>query len=117
MIRKEGRRIVSINYIFCSDEDLRKLNKEYLNHNYYTDILTFNLSTKSDSLIAEIFISVSRVKDNSVTLKQPFKSELHRVMIHGVLHLCGYMDKTKSQSIDMRKAENKWLSLYQKRFM
>ncbi len=116
MIAKEGRVPETINYIFCDDEELKRLNKQYLNHNYYTDILTFDLSVSNKKLTAEIFISVPRVKENSKNLNQSFTKELHRVMIHGILHLCGYKDKTQLQEKAMRKAEDTYLYMYKKSF-
>ena len=88
------------------------MNNEFLQHNYYTDILTFNLSESKKEIIAEIFISIDRVRGNSTLFKSSIKKELHRVIIHGVLHLLGYSDKTKSEKLKMRKAEDKCLSLY-----
>jgi len=112
IIKSKGKRLVSINYIFCSDKELLKLNNEFLSHNYYTDILTFDLSESKKEITAEIFISLDRVRDNAVQFNSSIKKELHRVIIHGVLHLCGYSDKTRTEMLKMRKAEDKHLSLY-----
>jgi probable rRNA maturation factor len=112
IIKSKGKELVSVNYIFCSDKELLRLNNEFLNHNYYTDILTFDLSESKEKVIAEIFISLDRVRENASQFKTPIKRELHRVIIHGVLHLCGYSDKTKTEMLKMRKAEDKYLSLY-----
>lgn len=117
IVHQEGRKLVSLNYIFCSDQELIKLNKHYLNHDYYTDILTFDLSNVKKELIAEIFISIPRVKENSKNLNHSFIKELHRVMIHGLLHLCGYKDKTQMQIKKMRRAEDKYLYIFSTRFM
>src|SRR5215813_5399478 len=117
IIRQEGKKTESINYIFCTDNELRKLNKEYLNHDYFTDILTFDLSTSPQKLAAEIFISVPRVTENAKQLKQSLSKELHRVMIHGILHLCGYKDKTAGQAKQMRALEDMYLQKYNQRFM
>jgi rRNA maturation RNase YbeY len=101
----------SINYIFTSDQYLLDINKQYLNHNYFTDIITFNNASAQESLQADIFISVERVKDNAKSLKTPFTDELHRVMIHGILHLIGFDDKTDQGKTEMRKKENHYLAL------
>jgi probable rRNA maturation factor len=114
IIKSKGKNLVSINYIFCSDKELLRLNNEFLNHNYYTDILTFDLSDSKKEIIAEIFISLDRVRDNADKFKGSIKRELHRVIIHGVLHLCGHTDKTKTEMLRMRKAEDKYLSIYLK---
>ena len=116
LLKREGKRVRAINYIFCSDLELKKLNAQYLNHNHYTDILTFDLSPSKKELVAEIFISVQRVKENSEYLNHSFLNELHRVMIHGILHLCGYKDKTEVQIKRMRRAEDKYLSSYSESF-
>ena len=94
-----------IAYVFCTDNELLEINIEHLNHDTYTDIITFDYT--EDSMISgDIFISIDRVKENAVKFKTTFDNELHRVMIHGVLHLCGYKDKTKAQSELMRQKEN-----------
>jgi probable rRNA maturation factor len=111
LFKKEGRKLSAVNYIFCSDKRLLEINKQFLNHDYYTDIITFDLS-ESDSVQAEIYISIDRVRDNSKTLGISFKSELHRVVFHGALHLCGYGDKTKKQEEEMRAKENFHLNKY-----
>lgn len=103
---------VEINYIFCSDEYLLKVNKEYLNHDYYTDIITFDNSELEGEIESDIFISLDRVKENAENLKEPFLKELHRVIIHGILHLLGYKDKTKKDQEVMRKKEDEYLLLY-----
>lgn len=100
-----------VDYIFCSDEFLLRLNKEQLNHNYYTDILTFDLSSTKDTE-AEIFISVDRVKDNAKTFQEKLERETLRVIFHGILHLCGYKDKTKKEIIEMRKKEEYYIDRY-----
>jgi len=105
-----GYQVNRVNYIFCSDKYLLKINKKYLNHNYFTDIITFDNSIKRKNVEADIFISIDRVKDNAARYKTTFRDELHRVIIHGALHLTGFNDKTKSQQSKMRKAEDLWLS-------
>lgn len=113
IFKKEGKKLISINYIFCTDKALLKINRQFLNHNFYTDIITFDLSETS-SIQGEIYISIDRVKDNSKTLGTSFKSELHRVIFHGALHLCGYKDKRKVEKDKMREKEEFYLSFYQK---
>jgi len=105
-----GFRIETINYIFCDDRYLLKLNKKFLGHNTYTDIITFDESEEAKKLTADIFISIDRVKVNADKFNVSIKDELHRVMIHGALHLFGYSDKTKNNAEEMRKLENEWLS-------
>jgi probable rRNA maturation factor len=109
LFENEGKIVNEINFIFCSDDYLIKINKEYLSHDFYTDIITFPLNTEQEAVKADIFISIERVKENANTLNLYFKDELHRVMIHGVLHLCGYGDKTKSQKKMMRLKEDEYL--------
>jgi rRNA maturation RNase YbeY len=111
IFRKEKKKLFSISYIFCSDKKLLEINRQFLKHDYYTDIITFELSG-SNSVQAEIYISVERVKENAKTLGVSFKSELHRVIFHGILHLCGYWDKKKSQKRGMREKEDFYLSSY-----
>jgi rRNA maturation RNase YbeY len=100
----------SISYIFCNDEFLLKLNQQYLNHDTLTDILTFTLSNSKMPLVSEIYISIERVKENAGNLDIPFLNELHRVMIHGVLHLCGYADHSDVEKLMMRQKEDFYLS-------
>ncbi len=108
---EEGVSFKSISYIFCSDEFLLKLNQEYLKHNTLTDILTFSLANSPLDIVAEIYISIERVTENAKKLKVAFSVELSRVMIHGILHLCGYSDHTKEEKAEMRKKEDHYLSL------
>ncbi len=110
VIQAEGRNLESINFIFCSDEYLLSKNIEYLNHNTLTDIITFDTS-ESESIEGDIFISIDRVTDNAEKLNIPFRDELDRVLIHGVLHLIGYGDKGGEQKELMRKKEDSYLSL------
>lgn len=112
MAKREGKQVETINYIFCSDAYLLKVNREYLGHDYYTDIITFELSERGEPLIADIFISIDRVKDNSIFFEVSFKRELLRVIIHGMLHLCGYTDKSKAQKQKMRDLEDHYLDKY-----
>ena len=110
-IHHHQKKIQSINYIFTSDNYLLTINKEYLNHNTFTDIITFDNSSNPEHIETDIFISIQRVKANSNQLKISFTEELHRVMIHGILHLLGYKDKTTTERNEMRKKENHYLAL------
>jgi rRNA maturation RNase YbeY len=112
LFKKEKTRLEQLQYIFCSDEYLLEINKQHLNHNYYTDIITFDLSETPEAVTGEIYISIDRVKDNAQTYKASFKQELLRVIFHGALHLCGYKDKTDKDQTLMRKAEDKYLQYY-----
>ena len=112
MCRKEGKELEAINFIFCSDEYLLGLNQAHLDHNTFTDIITFELSSKNQPLVADIYISVDRVRENARLFQVSFKEELHRVIFHGVLHLCGFKDKKPAEQKLMREMEGKWLSKY-----
>lgn len=109
LCRKEGQNVEAINYIFCDDRYLLEINKTYLKHDTYTDIVTFQLSGKGEPLLADIYISIERVKENAGNFQVSFRSELHRVIFHGALHLCGYKDKNKAQAAEMRRRENECL--------
>jgi len=111
VIHHNKRTITALNYIFTSDEHLLKINQNYLKHNSYTDIITFDHSTESDKIESDIFISIDRVRENAANNKTSFSEELHRVMIHGVLHLLGCKDKSDSEKNEMRKKENHYLNL------
>lgn len=112
----EQHRLGDINYIFCSDEELLEINIAHLNHNTYTDIITFDY-TEGNRISSDIFISVDRVEENAGKFKVSFDEELHRVMIHGILHLCGYKDKSKADALLMRKKENESLQLLADRYV
>ncbi len=114
MFRLEKTVPASVQYVFCSDEYLLKINRQFLQHDFYTDIITFNLAKTKDPVEGEIYISLNRVKDNARLLKQPVVLELHRVIFHGILHLCGYKDKTQAAAALMRKKEDYYLALYLK---
>lgn len=109
--KKEKKAIGEINYIFCSDDYLLSLNQQFLKHNTLTDIITFDYSEGKKELSGEIYISIDRVADNAAKFKTDFQDELHRVMIHGVLHLVGYKDKKPAEKALMRKKEEACLSL------
>lgn len=104
----EQKEYLQIHFIFCSDEYLLNINKTHLNHNYFTDVITFCLSDKP--IEADIFISVDRVRENSISYKTSFLMELHRVIIHGILHCAGYEDSTEKLKLKMREKEDFYLS-------
>jgi probable rRNA maturation factor len=110
-IEKEGKDLNQINFIFCSDEYLRSINVQFLKHKTYTDIITFDNSDGFDQLQGDVFISIDRITENASKFKTTFDEELHRVIIHGVLHLMGYTDKDPSSKNLMRKKEDAYLSL------
>lgn len=114
IFKKEHRELESINFIFCSDKALLDINRQFLNHDFYTDIITFDLS-ESKLVRAEIYISTQRVRDNASQLGISFKSEVHRVIFHGVLHLCGFKDKRKADKEIMRGKEDFYLARYFKK--
>lgn len=106
------KEVQEINFIFCTDNYLLALNRKHLQHNYYTDIITFPYyNSPSSPLFADIYISIERVKDNASSLGVDFKDELDRVIIHGVLHLLGFNDFSENDKVNMRKEENKALLL------
>ena len=108
---KEKHRLGTINYIFFTDDELLEINIRHLNHNTLTDIITFDY-TEDKTISSDIFISVDRIAENAQKFKVSFEDELHRVMIHGILHLCGYKDKSKADAELMRKKENWALKLF-----
>ena len=111
---QEGYQIKELNYIFCSDEYLLKINQQYLNHDTYTDIITFDNSEEEAGLESDIFISIERIIDNAGTMNTSFDEELRRVMVHGLLHLMGYADKSETDKTIMRDKEDSCISLYSK---
>lgn len=111
LFRKEKKGLLYINYIFCSDKRLLDINRTYLKHDYLTDIISFDLSN-DEKTIGEIYISIDRVRENAQDNGVSFNNELHRVIFHGALHLCGYKDKKRADQLRMRKGEDKYLSLY-----
>ena len=112
LLKKHKKQFDSLTYIFCTDEYLLGMNKQFLKHDYYTDILTFDLSEPGLPGEAEIYISIDRVKDNAKSLEVSMQKELHRVIFHGALHLCSYKDKTKKDKLAMTAAEDECLKLY-----
>jgi len=108
---EEKKKIESLNFIFCSDAYLKKINKQYLNHNYNTDIITFPSSPENDKHISgDIYISIDSIKSNAALYNVSLKDELHRVMVHGLLHLCGYNDHSEKEKKQMRKLEDACLA-------
>lgn len=113
IIEQENKVLLLLNFIFCSDDYLHKINIEYLNHDTYTDIITFPLADLPQ-IEGDIFISIDRIKENATTYGVAFETELQRVMAHGALHLCGYGDKTETEIEMMRQKENQALLLLDK---
>ena len=111
-LEEEGRQVDALNYIFCDDAYLHQINQAYLKHDSYTDIITFELSEKDQPLLSDIYISLERIKENASSFSISSLIELHRVIFHGALHLCGYKDKSHAQKKVMRERENLWLSLF-----
>jgi probable rRNA maturation factor len=113
IFKKEGKKPGTINFIFCDDPQILQVNRDYLQHNYFTDIITFDLSEPgSNSIDADIYISIDTVRDNAKHYKVSIKTELHRVVFHGILHLCGFNDKSPHQQKRMREKENFYLNRY-----
>lgn len=112
LFKKEKKPLIELTYVFCSDEYLLGINRDFLKHDYYTDIITFDLSENPIQTIGEIYISLDRIKDNAKELNTSTKEETLRVIFHGALHLCGYKDKSKSEIATMRKKEESYISLY-----
>lgn len=114
LVKKHRKKVkkINLNYIFCTDDYLLHINKEFLNHKTLTDIITFDLSESDNELAGEIYVSVERVKDNAGKFEVSYEEELHRVIFHGALHLCGFKDKTEADAKKMRKQENLCLKEY-----
>ena len=112
VIRLEKKQLRRLTYIFCSDEYLYQLNVDYLQHDTYTDVITFPY-LEGQEIEGDIFISIDRVRENAQTFGSTFERELFRVMVHGLLHLCGYGDKSEEQVTEMREKENTYLPLIQ----
>lgn len=111
-LKKQAKSVEMINYIFCEDSYLLQFNRQFLQHDTYTDIITFELSTKDQPLLADVYISVERVRENAKLFNSSFKRELHRVIFHGMLHLLGYKDKSNKDSVLMRANEEALLKRY-----
>lgn len=114
LVHKHLKKLTSVQltYIFCSDEQLLQMNQQFLKHNTFTDIITFDLSESKEELSGEIYISTERVAENAAKFKTTYNEELHRVIFHGALHLCGFKDKTEADSKEMRRNENMCLKNY-----
>lgn len=112
LFMQERKKLGNLSYIFCSDEHLLGINKDFLKHDFYTDVITFDLSSSKTETEGEVYLSIDRIKDNAKQLDVSFNEELHRVIFHGALHLCGYKDKNKIDEQQMRSAENKYLKRY-----
>jgi probable rRNA maturation factor len=112
-IKKTTKKTAALQYVFVSDDALLQMNQQFLQHDTFTDIITFDLSESPDKIIGEIYISIDRVTENANKFSTAYTAELHRVIFHGALHLCGYKDKTKADKETMRAMEDKWLKAYQ----
>lgn len=112
-IKKTTKKTAALQYVFVSDDALLQMNQQFLQHDTFTDIITFDLSESPDKIIGEIYISIDRVTENANKFSTAYTAELHRVILHGALHLCGYKDKTKADKETMRAMEDKWLKAYQ----
>ena len=111
IIKTENKKLGEINYILCDDEYLLKVNQDFLDHDYYTDIITFDY-VKGKTISGDIFVSLPRISDNAKTLVRDFNSEFHRVLAHGILHLMGYKDKTEEEITVMRQKEDFYLNVF-----
>jgi rRNA maturation RNase YbeY len=111
IIKSENKTIGEINFIFCDDDYLLRLNQEYLNHDTLTDIISFDY-TLGNEISGDIFISIERVKENAVDFNVTFEEELARVLSHGLLHYCGYKDKSPEDTLKMREKENEKISMF-----
>jgi rRNA maturation RNase YbeY len=112
LFKTEGIQVEGVNYIFCSDKYLLKINQDFLQHNTYTDIITFQYSAESEAVESDIYISVERVRENAQAFRVSFSRELYRVIFHGALHLCGYKDKSARDGKVMREKEDYYVGLY-----
>lgn len=112
LFKKEGFYLEEIRFVFCSDKELLKINTEFLNHRFLTDIITFDLSSSKGMVNAEVYISIDRVRENSRIYQVSFKQELHRVIFHGALHLCGFRDKSRRDKGEMTAKEDYYLKKY-----
>lgn len=112
LAEEEGGIIATMKIIFCTDDYLLTINQGFLHHHTLTDIITFPYSAEGAPIVSDIYISVERVRENALQFNQPFFRELHRVIFHGLLHLCGHKDKTTSQTESMRAKEEHYLQLY-----
>ncbi len=111
VIAEEGKKVGILSYIFVSDDKILEINKQFLQHDYYTDIITFD-DSHENAISGEMYISIDTVRSNAVDYKTEFNNELLRIMIHGILHLCGYNDKTPKEQQLMRTTETKYLNIF-----
>ena len=111
VIKSEDKKEGEVNYIFCDDEYLLQLNQQHLQHDYYTDIISFDYSVGNE-IHGDLFISIERVKDNAIEFNVAFDDELKRVIVHGILHYCGYKDKSEADELLMRSKEDKKLAMF-----
>jgi len=111
VIKSENKKVGEINYIFCDDEYLLQINQEHLQHDFYTDIISFDY-TVGNEINGDVFVSVERVKDNAVDFNVSFEEELKRVLVHGVLHYCGYKDKSEADVLLMRSKEDEKIAMF-----
>jgi rRNA maturation RNase YbeY len=112
LFKKHKTSLDALTYIFCSDEYLLAINQQFLKHDFYTDIISFDISAANNAVTGEIYISIDRVRENAKIHNASFKEELHRVIFHGALHLCGFKDKSVKHQKEMRRQENLALSFY-----
>lgn len=110
VVSRETKTLGDVCLIFCSDDFLLEINQQHLNHDYFTDIVTFDYTFENE-VSGDLFISVDRIRENASDFGVTFEEELHRVCIHGILHLCGYKDKTEADELLMRQKENEALTL------
>ena len=109
-ITAEGYKLKELNFIFCSDEYLLGINQQYLDHDTYTDVITFDNSEELKTIVSDIFISIDRIRENAAAFQKDFQNELCRVMVHGTLHLLGYKDKSKADKAGMTAKEDHYLA-------
>lgn len=112
VVKKENKKLSYLNFVFCTDSYLLELNQKYLKHNSLTDVIAFDFSESKKTIEGDVYISVDRVKENAKKYSPSFKKELLRVLLHGVLHLIGYKDKTKEQKKIMASKENVFVSVF-----
>lgn len=110
--KRKNTNKINLQYIFCDDQYLLEINKQFLNHDTLTDIITFDLSETPEVLEGEIYISIERIKENAIQFNNTYQQEVHRVIFHGALHLCGYKDKRKDDKVEMTKQEDICLKHY-----
>jgi rRNA maturation RNase YbeY len=106
------RKIGDLTLIFVSDDFLLEMNRQFLQHDYYTDIITFDHGTERKKISGELYMSLDRIRENALLHKEKYSTEFHRVIAHGVLHIIGFQDKTKNEKISMRSCENQFLDVY-----